>query len=156
MSGQTARQQTTPAQIGVAERRREALLLRKAGATYEEIARTVGYPSKGNACRAVKAAIRELTQEPAQEVLALELERLNDMQRGLWLDATRGRVQSVDRVLAIMRQRAVYLGLDKPGTDRDISAVEQWLKHMAGGDLTPDPEPHPYDDATPVPDVPPQ
>jgi hypothetical protein len=108
----------SPARIARAEQVRKALELRKAGASYEAIARECGFRSRSSAYEAVMGSIRELTQEPAAAVLILELERLDRMLFGIWEQARSGQVESIDRVLKIMdRRRAIY-GLDqRPPTE---------------------------------------
>lgn len=104
----------SPRRIEAAEKRARALELRKAGATYDQIARQVGFSERGAAYRAVQTALLEITQEPAQEVRQLELERLDAMLLGLWPAARKGKEGAVDRVLRIMERRAKLLGLDAP------------------------------------------
>lgn len=111
----------SPRRIEAAEKRQRALELRKAGATYDKIAQQVGYSNRGNAQRAVQTALREVTADPAREVIAIELERLDAMLLGLWGQARTGHLGSIDRVLRIQERRASYLGLDhdtqKPATE---------------------------------------
>ncbi|GGM77075.1 hypothetical protein GCM10012275_54630 [Longimycelium tulufanense] len=112
--------------IKAAEKRRQALELRKAGATYDQIAERLGFSSKSRARESVIAALAELTLEPAREVLTLELERLDAMLLGLWRQARAGDLGTVDRVLKIMDRRAKYLGLDKvadSGTEEARSMI---------------------------------
>src|SRR5690625_3765002 len=101
---------TSPRRINAAEKRGRALELRKAGATYDQIANQVGYSNRGNAQRAVQNALREITAEPAREVRALELERLDAMLLGVWSQARTGHLGSIDRVLRIQERRAKMLG----------------------------------------------
>jgi hypothetical protein len=96
------------------EKQRMALEARKAGATYEAIARKVGYKGISSAEYAVKTALKRMIQEPAEEVRQMELARLDSMLLGLWEKATRGDYQAIDRALKIMARRAAYLGLDAP------------------------------------------
>jgi len=96
------------------ERQRQALELRKAGASYRAIAQKLGYKGPAGAYAAVQGAIKLVLSEPAKEVIALELDRLDALLLGLWPEASRGRWLAVDRVLAIMDRRAKYLGLDAP------------------------------------------
>jgi len=100
--------------IEVAERRRKAVELRKAGASFDDIAVQCGYKDRSGAYRAVKAALKDITREPAEELLTLELARLDAMLLGLWADARKGNVMKIDRVLKIMDRRAKLLGLDAP------------------------------------------
>lgn len=97
-----------------AERTRQALELRKAGASLEQIAEKLKFAHRSNARRAIQAAIKDIYEEPAKEVLSLELARLDAMLLGLYQKAKSGDVAAVDRVLRIMDRRAQYLGLDSP------------------------------------------
>lgn len=95
-------------------KRQQALDLRAAGATYEQIAQQLGYANKGGAWKAVEALLAQTRAEKAEQVMELELHRLDQMQLGLWAQARAGNNQAVDRVLKIMDRRAKYLNLDHP------------------------------------------
>lgn len=97
-----------------AELQRQALELRKAGANYEQIANQLQLSNKSVAWKLVKAGIKAIVEEPAQDVLKLELDRLDVMLLGCWSKAKAGEEKAVDRVLRIMERRASYLGLDSP------------------------------------------
>jgi len=73
--------------IAAAERRGQALALRKAGIGYAAIARQLGYAGPSGAYKAIVTALRALTREPAEELRALELARLDELLAGLWADA---------------------------------------------------------------------
>lgn len=96
------------------DRQRQALELRKAGVGYQAIADRLGYKDHSGAYRAVKTALRKTLQEPADELRAVEVERLDAMLLGLWTKAKAGDLLAVDRVLKIMDRRADLLGLDAP------------------------------------------
>ena len=99
-----------------AARRLQALELRKAGASYQQIGERLGI-SNGQAFQDVKremAKIAEQATELATEVRQMELERLDAMHLGLWPEARKGHLGAVDRVLRIMERRASLLGLDAP------------------------------------------
>ena len=106
-----------------AEKQRQALELRKAGATFEQIARQLGYANAGGAYKIVQAALRDTVQQPADEVRQLELERLDAMLRALWPAAIQGKWLAVDRCLLIMDRRARLLGLDAP-TRRIVEVID--------------------------------
>lgn len=95
----------------------QALELRKAGASYDQIAKQLGFAHKSGAhhsvMRALKASIA-MRNAAAEDVLEIELQRLDEMLLGLWADARKGRWLAVDRVLKIMERRAMFLGLDAP------------------------------------------
>lgn len=107
------------------EKRVMALELRKAGLTLDEIARQVGYRSAASVHNAIRIAMQQSLQEPADEVRQIELERLDKMHRALWPQAIRGEHGAIDRVLRIMERRAKLIGLDAP--------AKQVLQH--GGDI---------------------
>lgn len=109
----------------VAEKQRQALELRRSGYTYEMIARALGYSDRSLAARAVKSALKEIIREPAEEVLQLELGRLDGMLRGILDAAETGDVQAIDRALKIMDRRAKYLGLDAPTKVQDVSMTPE-------------------------------
>lgn len=112
------RAKTAPARIAETERQAEALEMRKAGKTFEQIAETLGYTDRGNAYRAVKTALDATIQEPADELRRLEVERLDALMEALWAKATdpdeKSQTFYVDRVLKVGEQRARLLGLNAP------------------------------------------
>lgn len=97
-----------------ADKRRMALELRKAGASYQQISDQLGLGGKSNAHRAVKRAILDIPMDAAREVLAMELERLDALLLAVWQKAKGGDLNAVDRVLRIQERRTAYLGLDAP------------------------------------------
>jgi hypothetical protein len=99
-----------------AERRRRALELRRAGLTYRQVARELGFAGPSSAHKSVSVGLRAMLREPAAEVRALELERLDRLLQGVWGRAVGGDVRCVDAVLRIMQRRAALLGLDHPVT----------------------------------------
>lgn len=111
----------------VAERRKKALELRKAGATYDDIGKQLGI-SKHAAYKHVMAALKEIREEVAEDardVLRLELERLDYMQMRLWQQVQQGHNGAVDRVLRIMERRAKLLGIDNvQQTDTTVPKIE--------------------------------
>ncbi len=111
--------------ITAAERARYALELRYAGATYEDIARLVGWKSKGAAHKAVTKALREVSRERAEDVRTLELGRLDALLAGgLFRRARAGEPVAIDRVLSIMDRRRRYVpGLEVP-VGAEITGVE--------------------------------
>lgn len=105
---------TSPRRIEAAEKRRRALQLRKAGATFDQIAEQVGYDNKGNAYRAVNQELADLPKEDAAELRDLEMARLDSLLTAMWPKAIGGNGWAVDRVLRIMERRARLAGLDQP------------------------------------------
>lgn len=114
-----------------AEKRKQALDLRRAGWSFEDIAEEVGYTNKGSAYRAVKQAIADITRESANELLELELARLDDLMAGAYEAARNGDLFAIDRVLKIIDQRAKFLGLyDREPEDDNIARAGAALLAM--------------------------
>lgn len=102
--------------VQAAERRVQALALRREGATFTEIGEALGI-NRSAAHKAVSRALDELAQLAEGEVVslrALELDRLDALQRSVWTQAMDGALPAVDRVLKIMERRSKLLGLDAP------------------------------------------
>lgn len=98
------------------ERRRVAFELRKAGATYEEIGKSLGI-TRQSAYGLVSKVLEQLqtqTAEDAAAVKEMELQRLDAMFKGLWPAASKGNPQSVEKALKVMERRSKLLGLDAP------------------------------------------
>jgi transposase-like protein len=100
--------------MDAADRQRKALEARKAGATYDQIARQLDYASTASAYKAVKVALRKTLQEPADELRTLELTRLDALLIPVWSQAMKGSLPAIDRAIRIMERRAKLLGLDAP------------------------------------------
>lgn len=105
---------TSPSRIKAAENQALALRFRKAGYTYDDIAKRVGYASAAGAEKAVKAALHKMIKDDAKDVLTMELARLDDLLKGVYTLAEIGNQGAIDRVLRIMERRASYLGIDAP------------------------------------------
>lgn len=127
---------TSPRRVATALRRGKALQMRLAGANYEAIAKELGYSSRASAVTDIRRALVATVQEPADEVRALELARLDMMWNTVLKVLARNHVtvsngkiiylggvpvkddspvlQAVDRLLKIQERRAKYLGLDAP------------------------------------------
>jgi hypothetical protein len=121
-----------------AERRRQALELRKAGYGFEEIGRALGLSTAG-AYKVVQTALKATYREPADDVRKLELERLDRLTRGLWPRAIQGETEAIDRVLKLMTRRARLLGLDEP-EKHDVRATVQPRLTIPATDDRPGPD----------------
>lgn len=115
--------------VNAAARVMKALDLRKAGVTYEAIARQCGYATRAAAYTAVQRELKRTIQEPADEVRRLEIERLNDLYRAMAPKALSGDTWAVDRCLAIMARRAALEGLDKqPGAGAAENVRREYVR----------------------------
>jgi len=122
---------TSVKRIEEAEKQRQALELRKAGAGFEEIARALGFRHASGAHYAVKTALRKTIQQPADELRELETARLDDLLRGIWVEARKGNVAKIDRALKIMARRANLLGLDAPKAYKDVTDARKDAEAIA-------------------------
>jgi Sigma-70, region 4. len=119
------------------ERQRLALTLRASGATYREIARQLDI-SISTANKYVQSALAEARAgvvETAEDALAIELERLDNMLLSIAPQLRRGNLNAIDRALKIMERRAKLLGLDKPARQEimgaDGGALEIVVRHAS-------------------------
>jgi len=97
------------------DKERKALELRRAGSTYDEIAKALGYATPQGAFLAYNRAIkRTLVEAGSEEARQTELDRCDRLQRAYWGKAMTGDVQAGRIILQVMDRRARYLGLDAP------------------------------------------
>ena len=134
-------QKAHPAAVKRLQQRRKALELRKGGASYVEIGEALGV-SRQRAHTVVMAAVDDLKgilKETAVTIRAIELERLDSIQMGLWPQRKNPRV--ADTLLRIQERRARLLGLDAPTktalTDPDGGPVQFVLKSILDVDEGP-------------------
>lgn len=119
-----------PAKVNY-EREHQALELRKAGASYDQIAQQLGLAGKGVAHNVVMRALKAFMQEPCDDVRALEVSRLDQMLLGVWQQARSGHIGAIQSALRIMERRSAYLGLDAPkrselsGPDGEAIQIDQ-------------------------------
>lgn len=119
----------------VADARRKAMDLRVAGASYQQIAETLGI-GVASAWRHVNAALdenRKATAESSELVRQLELDRLDKMVIALW--PNRSQARNVDSLLRIQERRARLLGLDREPGIGDASGAFTINVKVVGDDL---------------------
>lgn len=127
--------------IEVANRKKEALQLRLAGATYQEINDHFKMASKASGRRLVLSAVRDIYLEEAYEFRSLQNERYQKLHKMWWLhafDPKRSfaeRGVATDRCLRILRDQRELLGLDDICTaERMIETAVQALVEAFGPD----------------------
>jgi len=106
----------TPTALRQNERRALAVQLRLAGKTYEEIAARLGV-GRSAAYRIISRELVRRAKEDGiqlEQLRALELGRLDEMQAALWPKVQAGIVDAILGVLRILERRARLLGLDSP------------------------------------------
>jgi exonuclease VII large subunit len=98
-------------------RGQQAIKLRMAGATLDDIARQLDFKSAAGAYKSVMRELHATAQdmgEGTEAVRQLELKRLDQMQFPLWPAVLAGDVQATTTALRIQERRASLLGLDAP------------------------------------------
>lgn len=113
-----------------AERDRQALRLRTAGATYDQIAEALGWKTRSSAFKAVERAVSKLSSDDLGTIRQLHRERLNELMFGLWPIARKGHLGAIGRVLQIMEREAKLIGVDAP------EKHEHMLRHLDLSTLT--------------------
>ena len=141
--------------LETAERDAEVCRLRATGIGFPEIGRRLGMSRQG-AHAAHKRALREVVREAADDVRAIELDRLDTLYRtalgvmakthpmvqngrvmrdadGRPVEDSMPRLQAIDRLLRIQERRARLLGLDAPAkTDvRVTDALDEQIQQLA-------------------------
>lgn len=107
---------TAPRMIEAALHEQQALDLRIAGVSYRDIAKAIGLSPSG-AHKAVDRALAEIaeqTNEKAERVRSIELQRLDKMSTAVWKEVVNGNYAAIDRALRIQERRSRLLGLDAP------------------------------------------
>jgi hypothetical protein len=130
-----------------AQRRKQAIDMRMAGASYQQIADDLGYTTRGAACQDVTRALETAVVEQARSVEAYreeELQRLDLLLTEAWavlqrqhVTVSHGRIvrdemdqpilddgptlSAIDRILKIQERRAKFLGLDAPQRHEVVS-----------------------------------
>lgn len=134
MPGPSPKKGKTATQIRLEsqEKARKAVQLRSLRYSYDQIAREVGYASKGAAHTAVKNALAAIPREAAIELRDLELNTLDIAQRGLSRNIARGHLGSIDRLVRLMDHRAKLLGLYEPMPDTGIDEIKTVLAAWLG------------------------
>lgn len=131
MVNRTSKSKTGKGAVGKAINSAKALKLRLKGLNYREIGREIGV-SHPQAYRYVIECldqIREEMKETAEQVLMLELERLDGLTSTFYPKAIDGDIDAAGTVLRVMQRRAKLLGLDAP--TKTEARVDQTLSHDA-------------------------
>lgn len=127
--------------INAAERRLQAVEMRKRGETWEKIAEVCGYKNRGAASGDINKYIKELPQENAQNLRKIEIERLDQLLNAMWDKAMKGDGWAVDRCVKIMERKAKLTGIDAPVVtkveivpeetlDRQIAQLERQMAQL--------------------------
>jgi len=124
IGGEHPQRQTGEDEI-IAERRVRAFGLRKAGASYRQIAQQLAV-SLNTAWADVNAELldyRDQVRADVVEVRELELQRCDEMILGLWPAVRRGDPRSVIAAIRVADRRAKLLGIDAPTQLQHLGAM---------------------------------
>jgi hypothetical protein len=94
----------------VRERERQAVELRNARMTYQDIADRVGYSGPGAAREAVLRCYQRDIVQNVEEIRNTELATLDAMAQALYPKARRGDEKAVEALLKVMKERRKYIG----------------------------------------------
>lgn len=120
-----AQQKNTGQKIGVAEKRHQALILRKSGATFDQIGQQLKC-TRQNAFKLVTEALKQINEQVTSEAIELktmELERLDMLWFTAYKMAILGNLGAIDRCIKIHEKRVALCGL----TDIPMSKAEKEL-----------------------------
>lgn len=123
-----------------AEKIAEACRLRRAKVDYATIGRKLGV-HKSTVHRWVKAAIAEVPREDAADLLAIEMERLDEMDLAIRAQALKGDLRAIDQALKIHDRRARLMHLDEaysPDTSAEARGALEDLVAAIRGSVTDD------------------
>lgn len=114
-----------------ATRRIEAVSLRLAGMTYEQIGERLGV-STSQASRLVKQSLESAENSVAQDMRDIENARLDRAQSAIWSNVLRGDLKSIDVFLRISTARRKLNGLDAPAKlDVNMTIREEMNQALA-------------------------
>jgi AraC-like DNA-binding protein len=108
------KQNAKPAVIAADLKHYEALRLRLAKFTLQEIADSLGYETPSGAKAAIAAAMLKVGILPTQEAVAAELADLHLLEESVMKAAAMGDFDSIKAVLDIKKMRAALQGLNAP------------------------------------------
>jgi hypothetical protein len=114
-------------QVENAKRRAKALELRIAGATWQQVAEGAGYSDRGAAHRACMQEVREIPEEKAEELRAIEIGALMRVRAAYWKPMRAGDHAAANVVLGTHDRLVKLLGLETVQQDDGSLAVQEAL-----------------------------
>ena len=125
---------STPARITAKQKQNQALQLRTGGATYGQIADTLGLGSPASAHKLVKKALDAIPHEAAAELRQVELQRMEELEMRLRARLRAGDVSVAGNLLRLSDQRAKLTGIYMiPETAGDLSSVQNVFAGFLAG-----------------------
>ena len=124
-----AESRLSPRRIAAAQKQRQAVELRMAGRTWEEIADALGYANHSGAIAAVRTALAKSLEEPSAEFRALTLERLTKILQTHWPDMVRGEIPAANICLKTLKDMRDLMGVDMPSRIEHTGADGAPIQH---------------------------
>ena len=112
-------------------RESEALALRIAGATFDEVAHALKLYGRSDAHKLVTRALSRHQAEQVDEMRLVEGARLDRMTRAVWAAAVQGDVEAVRAVIRISERRARLFGLDAPQRVNISDDVDEQIRQLS-------------------------
>lgn len=129
---------SSPEVIARAERDQRAVDMRRAGVSWDAIARALGYSSSGRAHSAFLSYMSSYPRESIDDARQVELDRLDQLQAAIWqqclASGSTNQHWAIDRMLKISDQRARLLGLNAP-VRQEVSVITESTVDRAISDL---------------------
>jgi hypothetical protein len=134
-------EKTAPQRFDRAEVVQKAVALRRAGASYDQIAAALGLKTRGGAYKIVKKGLDDIPREDVELLRRLWDERFDAILRGgLYERARNGDLKAIDRVIAINARHCRMNGVDAPiaaeiehsgGISHDVNAQDELIERIA-------------------------
>lgn len=105
---------TSTKTVNVAQRRRDAIELRKANATWDRIAAALGYTNAKAAARDVRTHVEAIQQETRDDMTRMLYEEYCHQCMLLWKRMQGGDLPALDRWIKIKQEITKLLGLGAP------------------------------------------
>jgi hypothetical protein len=130
----------SPRRIDAMRKQQQALELRMAGRTWQEIGDTLGYANHTGAIAAVKTALQSSLQPPADHFRALTLERLTKVLQVHWPLMLQADAVSTRLCLQTIGDIRELMGLDSPAkvehTGADGAPIQHEVMTLDIGDIS--------------------
>ena len=130
----------SPRRIEAVDKQRQAVELRMAGRTWEEIADALGYADHSGAVRAVQDSLQKTLGAPSAEFRELTLERLTKILQVQWPNMLRGEVPAAKLCLQTIGDMRQLMGVDMPSkvehSGPDGNPIQHEVVTLDIGDVT--------------------
>jgi len=118
----------------VLDKELQIIELRRAGVTWEKIAREVGFRNASGAYKMYQRAAGRMVQPSLDEYRMMMLDRFERMHMAVWPRAKEGDLRAIDSALRIAEKEIKLLGLDAPTkitAEVTVYEGQQLIEHTA-------------------------